>query len=113
MMRKFSYIKQITCDPGHYLSDLCVVKIVIRQLLQVRKSILPHIRFDSRPHNMARISHVKAGHAVNNPQHKINHANCYNRPHSKRRQIIHPDIGNIAKYQRQNQFAYCRERSAE
>jgi len=77
-MGKFCHIKQIASDPGHNLTHLCIIKITVRQLLQMLKGILPHICLNSGSHDMSRISHIKRRHTVNDPQTKINQGNSDN-----------------------------------
>ena len=45
------------------------------------EGILTHIRLNGRPHDMACVGHVVAGHSVYNAQRKVYHANGYNGAH--------------------------------
>ena len=110
---KLRHVKQIAGDPGHDLPYLGVVKIIVRQLLQVFKSVLPHIRLNSRPHHMACIRHVKAGHAVNDPQDKVQTSDSDHHTHRERRQVIHAHIGDIPQDQRKDQLTDGRKTRAE
>ena len=48
------------------------------------KGVLPHVRLNGRAHHMSRVGHVKAGHAVNDPQNQIYRADDQNRLQSQR-----------------------------
>ena len=62
---------------------------------------------------MARVCHVKAGHAVDDAQHKIERSDGHDGLYGQGGQIVHTKIGNIAKNQGQHQLADGRERGAE
>ena len=79
MVGELRHIEQIAGDPGHDLSHLRIVEIIIRQLLQMFKRILTHIRLNGGAHHMACVRHIEAGQTVHNPEGKVEHTDAHNR----------------------------------
>ena len=113
VMRKFGHIKQIVRNPSHDLSDLGIIIIGIRQLMQMLIRVPAHVRFDFRAHDMSDARHIISGNAVHYAQRQINRnytQNCLNRQFC---QMIQSLIGNVTHNHRQHQLAQCRQPGAE
>ncbi len=92
VMGKLRHVKKVIRNPAHDLTDLRIIIVGIRQFLQMRISVPPHIRLDSRAHHMSRVSHIEVRHRIYDTQAQIQYPETENHRYRERRQIIHPRV---------------------
>ena len=65
VVSKFGYVKKVACDTRHKRTDLGIVKISERELLQMREEISSHIGLYLRSHYVSDGGHIEECRGVN------------------------------------------------
>ena len=71
VMGEFRYVEKVIRDPSHYLSDLGIGIVSIRELEEMGKGIIPHIGLDINAHDVAVCRHPEAGCGIDDPQYYV------------------------------------------
>jgi len=109
VVRKLRDLEQVRRDPRHDLPDLRVVVERVRQPLQVREHVAPHVGLDVRAHHVADRLHVVVRRGVDEPEHDVEPAQEQHRAHRQAPR----GAGEIPDDQRKRQVAQRRQRREE
>ena len=112
VVREFGDVVEVGGDARHQLTDLGVVVITVRKVLQVREQIAAHFRFNVCAHNVPDGLHIIVCGGVDDAQHQIYRAELEHR-RDQQRHAIRRRAGDIAHDQRQDKVANRRQRGAE